>query len=106
MKRRHSGTDMESADRVLSQYESLRSQVLKKQGTFPERNLGLALLIHQGMLAWIETCHKCIPANATLDKQTVLTEPPYETKSDMIKVLANITLLNLKEASSCIGHHR
>jgi len=100
MKRRHSGTDIESDDRVLLQYESLRSQVLQKQGTFPERNLGLALLIHQGMLAWIETCHKCIPANETFDKQTELTVPPYETKSEMIKVLANITLLNLKEASS------
>jgi len=100
MKRRHSGTDMESADRVLSQYESLRSQVLKKPGAFPERTLGLALLIHQGMLAWVETCHKCIPANTTFDKQTELTVPSYETRSDMIKVLANMTLLNLKEASS------
>ena len=100
MKLRYSATGIESDDRTLLQYESLRSQVLKKEGALPERNLGLALFIRRGMLAWIETCHRCIPANSTLDKQTKTTVFPYEIKSEMIKVLANITLLNLKEAQS------
>lgn len=100
MKLRYSGTDIEPDDSVLLQYESLRSEVLKKEGVFTERSLGLGLFIHQGMLAWIETCQKGIQANSTLDKQREPTASAYETKSEMIKVLANITLLNLKEAQS------
>jgi len=101
MKLRYSATGIESDDRALLQYESLRSQVLKKEGALPERNLGLALFIRQGMLAWIETCHQCIPAaNSILDKQPETPVLPYETKSEMIKVMANITLFNLKEAQS------
>ena len=100
MKLRYSVLDIESDDSALLQYELLRSQVLKKQGALPERNRGLALFIRQGMLAWIQICHKCIPQSSTFDKQTQPPVAPYEVKSEMIKVLANITLLNLKEAQS------
>jgi len=98
MKLRYSVSDIESDDRVLSHYESLRSQVLKKQGALPERNRGLALFIRQGMLAWIQICHKCIPESSTFDEPTQTPVAPYEVRSEMIKVLANITLLNLQEA--------
>jgi len=101
MKMRYSGADIESDDRTLLQYESLRSQVLKKEEVFSERSLGLALFIRQGMLAWIEICHQCIPAeNSILDKQPETPVIAYETTSEMIKVMANITLFNLKEAQS------
>jgi len=100
MKLRYCQTSIESDDSALQQYESMRSQVLKKEGVFSARSLGLALFIRQGMLAWIETCHKCIPVNSTLDKQPETPVLPYETKSEMIKVMANITLFNLKEAQS------
>jgi len=98
MKLRHSPTAIESDDRALLQYESLRSQILKKQGPLPEPNRGLALFMRQGMLAWIQICHKCIPESSTFDEQTDTSIAPYEVKSEMIKVLANITLLNLQEA--------
>jgi hypothetical protein len=78
----------------------MRSQILKKQEALCTRSLGLALFIRQGMLAWIETCHKCIPTNSTLDKQQKTPFLTYETKSEMIKVMANITLFNLEEAMS------
>ena len=101
MKMRYSGADIESDDRTLLQYESLRSQVLKKEEVFSERSLGLALFIRQGMLAWIKMCHQCIPAaNSILDKQSETPVLSYETESEMIKVMANITLFNLKEAQS------
>jgi len=100
MRLRYSTTDIEPDHSVLLHYESLRSQVLKKEALFAERNLGLALFIRQGMLAWIQICHKCIPESLTFDKQTQTPVAPYEVKSEMIKVLANITLLNLKEAQS------
>jgi hypothetical protein len=100
MKLRYSVSDIESDDRALLQYESLRSEVLKKEGALLERNRGLALFIRQGMLAWIEIFHKCIPESSTFDKQTETPVPPYEVKSEMIKVLANITLLNLEGAQS------
>jgi len=91
---------MESDDGALLQYESLRSQVLEKQESFGQRSPGLALFIRQGMLAWIEICHRCMPATSALDKQRQPSSLAYETKSEMIKVMANITLFNLKEAQS------
>ena len=101
MKMRYCQTSIESDDSALLQYESLRSQVLKKEEVFSERSLGLALFIRQGMLAWIKMCHQCIPAaNSILDKQPETPVLPCETKSEMIKVMANITLFNLKEAQS------
>ena len=100
MKMRYCQTSIESNDSALLQYESLRSQVLKKEEVFSERSLGLALFIRQGMLAWIKTCHQCIPTNSTLEKQPETPVFPYEIKSEMIKVMANITLFNLKEAHS------
>jgi hypothetical protein len=95
---RYSSTGIESDDSALLQYDSLRSQVLNKQAHFAERSLGLALFIRQGMLAWIELCHRCIPANSTLAKQPEPTVFAYDTTSEMIKVMANITLVNLEEA--------
>ena len=95
---RYSPAGIESDDSVLLQYESLRLQVLNKQKRFAEKSLGLALFIRQGMLAWIEVCHKCMPADSSRQKQT---EPPvfaYGVTAEMVKVMANITLSNLEEA--------
>jgi hypothetical protein len=106
MKIRYCQTSIESVDSDLLQYESLRSQVLKKEEVFFARSLGLALFIRQGMIAWMEMCHQCIPAkNKVLDKQPETPVLAYETKSEMIKVMANITLFNLKEAQSCSSHN-
>jgi hypothetical protein len=52
------------------------------------------------MLAWIEVCHRCIPANSTPQKRPEMPMFAYETTSEMIKVMANITLFNLEEALS------
>jgi len=89
---------MQSDDNALAQYESLRSQVLHQQAQFSERSLGLALFIRQGMLAWIELCQRYMPKHPSRQKQA---EPPvfaYVATSEMIKVMANITLFNLEEA--------
>jgi hypothetical protein len=95
---RYCPSGIESDDSVVLQYESLRSQVLNKQASFAERSLGLALFIRQGMLAWIEVCHQYIPAHSTRQKQPQSPVFAYETTSEMIKVMANITLFNLEEA--------
>jgi predicted exporter len=95
---RYSPTGIESDDSAVLQYESLRSQVLNKQEHFTERSLGLALFIRQGMLAWIELCHRYIPTNSTREKRAQTPVLAYETTSEMIKVMANITLFNLEEA--------
>ena len=89
---------IESDDSVLRQYESLRSQVLNTQERFAEKSLGLALFIRQGMLAWIELCHRYIPTNSTRQKPAKILVLADETTSEMIKVMANITLFNLEEA--------
>ena len=98
MKSRKPSPDIEPDDSTLLQYESLRSQVVDKQGALSERSLGLALFIRQGMLAWIEACHKCIPSNSIFNRHAKTIDLAYEVKSEIIQVLANITLLNLKEA--------
>ena len=95
---RYSPTDIESDDSAVLQYESLRSQVLNQQEHFAERSLGLAVFIRQGMLAWIELCHRYIPTTSTRQKQTQTPVLADETTSEMIKVMANITLFNLEEA--------
>ncbi len=58
----------------------------------------LALFIRRGMLAWIELCHRCIPVPPNQEKR--MEQPAFanETTSEMIKVMANITLFNLEEA--------
>ena len=98
MTSRYSPFGIDSDDSVLLQYESLRLQALNRQEIFFERSLGLALFIRQGMLAWIEVCHRCIPAHATRQKRPQSPVFAYETTSEMIKVMANITLFNLEEA--------
>jgi hypothetical protein len=95
---RYCPSGIESDDSALLQYESLRSQVLNKQERFAEPSLGLALFIRQGMVAWIEVCHRYIPAHSTREKRPQVPVFAYETTSEMIKVMANITLLNLEEA--------
>ena len=72
--------------------------MLNKQEHFAEPSLGLALFIRQGMLAWIELCHRYIPANSTRQKPTQTPVLADETTSEMIKVMANITLFNIEEA--------
>jgi hypothetical protein len=84
----------------LLQYESLRLQALNRRDIFSERSLGLALFIRQGMLAWIDVCHRCMPANAKPEERRKTPVFVYETTSEMIKVMANITLFNLQEALS------
>jgi hypothetical protein len=95
---RYSPAGIESDDSVLRQYESLRCQVLNTQEHFAEKSLGLALFIRQGMLAWIELRHRYIPTNSTMQKRAKIPVLADETTSEMIKVMANITLFNLQEA--------
>lgn len=100
MKSRNFLPGIESDASALLHYESLRSQALGKQETFYERNLGLTLLIRQGMLAWIDICHRCIPANSKTVKRSKMPVFTYKATSEMIKVMANITLFNLQEVYS------
>lgn len=95
---RNSKTDVESDDSTLLQYEALRLLAIDRQATFSERNLGLTLFIRRGMLAWIKVCHRCIPANPNPKKRPKMHIFAHEATSEMIKVMANITLSNLEEA--------
>ena len=100
MKVRKYMTGFESVDSILLQYESLRSQVLTRRGDFSERGLGLTLFIRRGMLAWLEVNHRCTPADSNQQERTETPVFAYGVKSEMIKVMANITLFNLEEALS------
>ena len=92
--------DIESVDRTLLQYETMRSQVLSHRGDSSERGLGLALFIRRGMLAWLEVCHRCTSTDSNQQERTETPVFSYGLKSEMIKVMANITLFNLEEALS------
>jgi hypothetical protein len=103
MKTKKPPQSINSDANALQQYESLRAQGLNNKEIFYERSLGQALLIRRGMLAWIEVCHQCIPVNPKPIKRIKRSKTPvfsYETTSEMIKVMANITLFNLEEAYS------
>ena len=89
---------IESDDSTLLQYESLRLQALNWKESFSLQSLGLALFIRQEMPAWIEVCQRCMPANLSREKQVKMPAFTYGTTSEMIKVMANITLFNLEEA--------
>ena len=91
---------IESVDNTLLQYESLRSQVLNRHGDFSERGLGLTLFIRRGMLAWMEVCHRCTPADSDRQDRTEISILAHSVTSEMVKVMANITLFNLEEALS------
>ena len=91
---------IESDDSTLLQYESLRSQVLNREGDFFQRGLGLTLFIRRGMLAWMEVCHRCTPAESNQQERKETSIFAYSVTSEMVKVMANITLFNLEEALS------
>ncbi len=97
MKSTKSPPDTDSDGNALLQYESMRSQTLNKQESFHNQSLGHTLLIRQGMLAWIDVCHKCIPKKPKPIKRSKIPIFSNETTSEMIKVMANITLFNLEE---------
>jgi hypothetical protein len=97
---RRSTAGIESDASTLLHYESLRSQVLNKPDSFYERNMGMALFVRRGMLAWIEVCQRCSPSNWTSEKFKQTPVFAYGATSEMIKVMANITLCNLEEALS------
>lgn len=88
---------IESNNCTVLHYESLHSRVLNSQANFSEQSLGLTLFIRCGMLAWIEVCHQCIPANPKPINRSKIPVLAHETTSEMIKVMANITLFNLEE---------
>ena len=98
MTRRDYPTAIESDDSTLLQYESLRLQALNRKENFSIQSLGLALFIRQGMPAWIEVCHRCTPTTSNHEKQAEIPAFAYGTNSEVIKVMANITLFNLEEA--------
>jgi hypothetical protein len=50
------------------------------------------------MLGWINICHRCIPAKSA--KRGKMPVFRHKATSEMIKVMANITLFNLEEAMS------
>jgi len=65
----------------------------------------MALFIHHGMLAWVERYHQCNPASdAILDKHPQISALPHGTNSEMIKVMANIMVSNLKGDPSWSSH--
>ena len=97
---RKNPTAIDADDNTLLQYESLRAQVLNRQGIFSERSMGMTLFINKGMVAWIEACHRCKPVPANRPKRSATKPLTYETASEMIKVMANITLFNLQEVPS------
>ena len=95
---RKSPAVIESDDSTLLQYESLRSQILNRQMGFSKRGLGLTLFIRRGMLAWMEVCHRCMPEDSKRQKRTETLIFAYNVTSEMVKIIANITLFNLEKA--------
>lgn len=93
-----SGLGTKIVDQDSFRYESLRFRVLEKDEAHGKGSLGLAMFLRQGMLSWISTWHKCVPANFSTGKQTHQSPVlPFSVQSEMTRVLANMTLFSLGE---------
>jgi hypothetical protein len=98
-------TSTEPTDGALLQYESLRTQVLREEPSLSMRSLGMALFIRHGMVAWVEMYHQCKPpSDPLLDKHPQIPALPHGTNSEMIKVMANLMVSNLKGDRSWSSH--
>ena len=84
---------------LVARYEQLRCGVL--EGRFSGDRHGLALLIREGMAAWIEAWSLClIPATpAVTSPQQEASLLPQGLHGEMVHVLANITLNQLQRVS-------
>jgi hypothetical protein len=90
-------TKIENQDSFL--YESLRFRVLEKNEDHSKKSLGLAMFLRQGMLSWIDACHKYAPEISSTDKQAnQLPTLPFKVQSEITSVLANMTLFNIEES--------
>jgi hypothetical protein len=91
-------TGIERDEQTSFLYESLRSHILENDRIRFKPSSGLALLVRRGMLALAETWHPFTPVGPTTGKQVEVSLVAYETKSEMTRILANMTLSNLKDA--------
>lgn len=91
-------TGIEQDEQTSFLYESLRSHILENDGSRLEPSPGLALFVRRGMLAWAQTRHPFTPAASVTGKQVEVSLVAYETRSEMTRILANMTLSNLKDA--------
>jgi hypothetical protein len=95
---------MGGADRqrsLLAQYEQLRCDALSQGGLAPH-GLGLALLLRQGMTAWIRAWSKCANDDHTSSSCTVRLAAPLssEVRSQLTHILANLLTRPLHETRS------
>lgn len=92
---------MATASRCLAHYEELRDRVLA--GRALGSRLGLSLLLHSGMVAWMEGWAACSPEEPAAQVARVASraEPlPDEHCADLVSVLASMALSHLTETSA------
>ena len=92
-------TARDPGELLVARYEQLRCGVLEER--FSDDRHGVALLVREGMAAWIEAWSLClIPATPTV--ASPLQEAPLLPQGlhgEMVHVLANITLSQLQRVS-------
>jgi hypothetical protein len=81
---------------VTTRYEEVRRQVMEQQ-TFGCR-LGLAVLLHSGVAAWIDAWRSCTtPPASPPQSPPTKSELSNEVDAEVVHVLANMALGNLEK---------
>ncbi|MFH0903124.1 MAG: hypothetical protein V2A73_21045 [Pseudomonadota bacterium] len=82
---------------VTTRYEEIRRQVME-QHTFGCR-LGLAVLLHSGVAAWIDAWRSCTTLSTSPPQppQADASDLSNEVDAEVVHVLANIALNNLEK---------
>jgi hypothetical protein len=83
-------------DDIVFQYESIRSHILLDDKVL--RSVGIEIFISRGIIGWSKMCSvKNSEARSMSDqpKDSSLKPPPVETQSEIISILANMSLHHL-----------
>jgi len=83
----------------VTRYEELRRHTVERQ--ILSGRLGLAILLRQGLAAWVEQWSK-VPAPAPTERSSP-SPLPDSTSTDVINVLAAMALSQMQEVHTCAG---
>lgn len=81
--------ECQSAEALVGAYEALRQQATE-QGSSSHRELGLALLMRQGVAAWLQAYRQAIPKSAPQSDAAMALPPGI--RGDLTLILAGMAL--------------
>lgn len=90
---------IEQTSFLVDAYEQLRRHFVESTQQVPSLN-GLAVLMRKGMAAWIHTCAAAAPNPKPLLRHDCLWPMPACVHSEIVELLASMTLASSLEVSA------